>query len=58
MDIDQLKGLAGAMKEIAQLDDVSAGNRDLWFKAVTPEIVLQMIARIEALEQQNQSKAA
>jgi hypothetical protein len=58
MDTEQIKGLAGAMKELTQLGEVTPGNRDLWFKTITPEIVLQMLARIEMLEQQNQDKAA
>lgn len=59
MTTDQLKGLAEAMKEMTQLGEASASNKDLWFKAVSPEVVLDLVKQIEQLEtQQAQAKAA
>lgn len=57
MTTDQLKGLAGAMKEMTQLGEVDYDKKDLWFKAVSPEVVLDLVKQIEQLEAQHAQAA-
>ncbi|WP_292948946.1 MULTISPECIES: hypothetical protein [unclassified Neptuniibacter] len=58
MTTDQLKGLAETMRDMTKLGETPASNKDLWFKAVSPKVVLELVQRIEQLEAQQAQKAA
>lgn len=55
MKIQQLKEVAQAMKDKGFM---TADEKDIWSKFISPEQVIALIERLERAEQQDQDEAA